>query len=250
MITMEKKGGIICIVMLLFVGLTITPAMGSMLKADIIRNTPTVYESPEMEKLVTIDFFDCTGNGPVKKIIELPESEWIKLRDELKDIRRSSNSAEESWNAQLLVLKEHNLISNDVTYESLTGRIVEKSKNMNFLRFLNRVETTPIINNSIFNAICAINFELINGSTFVFGLNTFMNLVGFDIVSVHKGYTNEGIETKGLLTRSTEPGEYIGLMFGFLGYWFGTKTGTGLYSDLVVSGFTVVTAWLPIPLVP
>ncbi|EMR75032.1 hypothetical protein MBGDF03_01218, partial [Thermoplasmatales archaeon SCGC AB-540-F20] len=40
------------------------------------------------------------------------------------------------------------------------------------------------------------------------------------------------------------------LCFGFLGYWFGTKTGTGLYSDLVVSGFAVVTAWLPIPLVP
>lgn len=246
---MKHTGGFVCLVMLLFVGLTITPSMGSMFKADVTKNT-TFYESTEMEKLVTIEFFDCTDVIPVKKIIELPESEWIELREKLRDIRRSDNSAEESWNAQLLVFKEHNLISNDVTYESILERIEEKSKNVNFLRFLNRIETTPIINNSIFNAICAINFELINGTTLVFGLNTFMNLVGFDIISFHKGYTNEGIETKGLLTRSTDPGEYIGFMFGFLGYWFGTKTGTGVYSDLIASGFTVITVWLPLPLIP
>jgi len=115
---------------------------------------------------------------------------------------------------------------------------------------MNRKKTTPIINNSIFNAICAIDFELVNGTTIVFGLNTFMNLVGFDIISIHKGYTNEGIETRGFLTRSTDPGEYIGFMFGFLGYWFGTKTGTGVYSDLTAAGFTVVTVWLPLPLIP
>lgn len=246
---MKHIRGFVCLVMLLFVGLTITPSMGSMFKADVTKNT-TFCESTEMEKLVTIEFFDCIDVVPVKKIIELPESEWVELCEKLRDIRRLDNSAEESWNAQLLVFKEHNLISNDVTYESILERIEEKSKNVNFLRFLNRIETTPIINNSIFNAICAINFELINGTTIVFGLNTFMNLVGFDIISIHKGYTNEGIETKGLLTRSTDPGEYIGFMFGFLGYWFGTKTGTGVYSDLIASGFTIVTVWLPLPLIP
>ena len=246
---MKHTGGFVCLVMLLFVGLTITPSMGSMLKADVTKNT-TFYESTEMEKLVTIEFFDCTDVVPVKKIIELPESEWIELREKLRDIRRTDNSAEESWNAQLLVFKEHNLISNDVTYESILERIEEKSKNVNLLRVMNRIKTTPIINNSIFNAICAINFELINGTTLVFGLNTFINLVGFDIISFHKGYTNEGIDTRGFLTRSTDPGEYIGFMFGFLGYWFGTKTGTAVYSDLIASGFTVATVWLPLPLIP
>lgn len=246
---MKRTGGFVCLVMLLFVGLTITPSMGSMFKADVTKNT-TFYESTEMGKLVTIEFFDCTDVVPVKKIIELPEYEWVELCEKLRDIRRTDNSAEESWNAQLLVFKEHNLISNDVTYESILERIEEKSKNVNLLRVMNRIKTTPIINNSIFNAICAINFELINGTTLVFGLNTFINLVGFDIISFHKGYTNEGIDTRGFLTRSTDPGEYIGFMFGFLGYWFGTKTGTAVYSDLIASGFTVVTVWLPLPLIP
>lgn len=247
---MNKKGGIFCIVMLLFVGLTITPAMGGILKADTTGNTKIFDKSLEMEKLVTIDFFDCTSIIPVKKIVEIPETELITLREKLKEIRESDKNAEESWNAQLSILKEHNLISYGVTYENLMGRIEEKSNKMNFLKLLNKIEITPIINNSIFNAICAINFELINGTTYVFGLNTFMNLVGFDIISFHKGYTNDGIETKGLLTRSNDPGEYAGFMFGFLGYWFGTKTGTGVYSDLVASGFTVITGWLPIPLNP
>ena len=247
---MNKKGGIICIVMLLFVGLTITPAMGSILKADNTSNTKICNKSLEMDELVTIDFFDYTSIIPVKKIVEIPETELIILREKLREIRESAKTAEESWNAQVSVLKEHNLISNNVPYEYLMEKIEEKSKKMNFLKFLNKFEITPIINNSIFNAICAINFELVNGTTYVFGLNTFMNLVGFDIVSIHRGYTNEGIETKGLLTRSNDPGEYAGFMFGFLGYWFGTKTGTGVYSDLVASGFTVITAWLPIPLNP
>jgi len=247
---MNKKGGIICIVMLLFVGLTITPAMGSILKADTTKNTKIFSKSLETEKLVIIDFIDCTGIIPVKKIVELPEVEWKELCNKLKEIRKSDKTTEESWNAQLSVLERYNLISNGVFYENLMDRIEEKSKNMNFLKILNKFETTPIINNSIFNAICAINFELINGTTYVFGLNTFMNVVGFDIISVHKGYTNDGIETKGLLTRSNDPGEYAGFMFGFLGYWFGTKTGTGVYSDLIASGFTVITAWLPIPLNP
>lgn len=247
---MNKKGGIICIVMLLFVGLTITPAMGSILKADNTSNTKIGDKSVETDELVTIEFFDCTGIIPVKKIVEIPETELIILHEKLREIRESATTMEESWNAQLSVLKEHNLISKDVPYENLMERIEKKSKRMNCLKFLNKFETTPIINNSIFNAICAINFELINGTTYVFGLNTFMNLVGFDIVSIHRGYTNDGIESKGLLTRSNDPGEYAGFMFGFLGYWYGTKTGTGVYSDLVVSGFTVITAWLPIPLNP
>ena len=98
--------------------------------------------------------------------------------------------------------------------------------------------------------MCAIDFELTNGTTFVFGLNTFVNYIGFDIISFHHGYATNWIDTKGLLTSSTPPGEYIGSMFGFLGYWLGEKTGTGGYSNVTVAGFTVFTAWLPIPVSP
>ncbi|UCD14438.1 MAG: hypothetical protein JSW60_03215 [Thermoplasmatales archaeon] len=246
-IFMKRNGGFVCMAVLLFVGLSITPAMGSMFRADTTRNTSILYESTEIEKPVTVEFFDCTGVATVKKVVQLSESEWKNLLEELREIRRSSTSAEESWNAQLFVLKEHNLISNDVTYESLNDRIMEKSKNMGIINAFNRVKTLPIINNSIFNAICGINFELSNGTTLVFGLNTFLNIVGFNIVSFHYGHTDEGIDTRGLFRRSNDPGEYVGFMFGFLGYWFGNRTGTGVYSDLIANGFTVITAWLPVP---
>ena len=98
--------------------------------------------------------------------------------------------------------------------------------------------------------MCAIDFELINGTTAVFGLNTFINYVGFDIVSFHKGYATGGIDTKGLITKSTPPGTYVGFMFGFLGYWLGEKVIAGVYSNVTVAGFTVITTWLPIPLFP
>ncbi|MFW6149357.1 MAG: hypothetical protein ACOC6D_05835 [Atribacterota bacterium] len=241
---MKRTGGIICLVVLLFVGMAIAPAMGSIFRAGIANNALTSYESAETEELVTIDFFDFTGETPIKKVIQLPRSEWIDLRNELKNIRTTSKSTEEAWNAQLLVLKEHDLISNDVTYESLNEKFEVKSN------VVNRVKTLPIINNSIFNAMCAVNFEFVNGTTLVFGLNTFINIVGFNIISLHKGYTTEGIETKGLLTRTTVPGEYVGFMFGFLGYWLGTREKAGVYSDLIASGFTVITLWLPIPLFP
>jgi len=196
------------------------------------------------------DFFDCTGVIPIKKEITLPKSDWIALRNELRTIRKSSTSIEESLNAQLTVFKEYNLISNDVTYKNFISKAVEKSKNSNLPRIFNKIQTTPIINNSIFNAMCVINFDLTNGTTAVFGLNTFINYIGFDIVSFHRGYAIDGIDTKGILSREAPPGEYVGFMFGFFGAWIGEKISTGFYSNVTVAGFSVITAWLPIPVFP
>jgi hypothetical protein len=226
---------------LLIFGLSITPVMGSLYNADVTRNNLTDDE------LISVEFVDYTAEIPVKKTISMLESELQQIRSELRDIIKSDSSETESWNAQIKVLKKHNLISQDTTYEKIKQRFIEKSKNNNIARIFNTPKILPIINNSIFNAICGINFELTNGTTLVFGLNTFINLVGFDIISVHYGHTEEGIETSGLLSRSTSPGQFAGFMFGFLGYWLGTKTGTGIYSDLIVNGFSVITIWLPIP---
>ena len=73
---------------------------------------------------------------------------------------------------------------------------------------------------------------------------------GFDIISFHKGYATNGIQTNGLISDSVPPGEYAGFMFGFFGYWFGVKTSTGVYSSVTVAGLTIITVWLPIPLNP
>lgn len=246
---MKKTMGIVCIVILLFVGLSITPAMGSMQKADMMNQSDIRY-CFETEELVTIDFVGCTGGVPVKTEVKLSQSEWAALRNELNVIRRSSESSEQSLNEQFSVLKKYNIISNDFSSGTRLSRRVKKLSSINTPRFLNRMGITPIINNSLFNAMCAIDFELTNGTTFVFGLNTFINYIGFDIVSFHHGYAINGIDTKGLLTSSTPPGEYVGSMFGFLGYWLGERTGTGGYSNVTVAGFTIFTAWLPIPVVP
>jgi len=244
---MRKNRGFVVLVMLLFIGLSITPAMGSLYDADATRNKLIVNKIKDLDELINVEFVDYTAETPVKKVISMPESKWQQIRNELRDIIKTDSSEKESWDAQIKVLKEYKLISTDVTYKSINERFIEKSKNTNFARILNKPMIPPIINNSIFNAICGINFELTNGTTLVFGLNTFINLVGFDIISVHYGYAAEGIETRGLLSRTTSQGKFIGFMFGFLGYWLGTKTGTGIYSDLIANGFSVITVWLPIP---
>lgn len=247
MIFMRKYGGFVYMVVLLIVGLSLTPAMGSMYKADEKIETVIPNELDQIENYVTVEFFDYTGDVAVKKSIQLPESKWEYIRGQLKDINELSSSVEESWNAQLKILKEYDFISKDVTYDILNEKMIKKSRNIGFLNSLSKIGILPIINNSVFNAICGINFELTNGTILVFGLNTFLNIVGFDIISVHYGYSPEGIETRGLLSRSSSPGTFIGFMFGFLGYWLGTKTGVGIYTDLIANGFTVITVWLPIP---
>ena len=231
---MKKGGAIFCIIILLFAGLSISPAVGSILEAR---------DTGEGES-VTVSFWDCTEKRPVKKVLNLAESELNDIRIQLREIRKTSKSIEESFNAQFTIFKEHGLISDDVTYESLKEKFNERFKNKPF-----RPLRKPIAENVIINAICAISFEIDDGNNFVFGLNTFMNYVGLDIISFHLGHTSSGITTfGGLLAQSVEPGNYTGVMFGFLGYWFGTKTGMGTYSDLIAAGFSVMTAWFPVPL--
>ena len=234
---MKQKTTILCTV-LLFVGLAISPATGGF-EADEAIN----YNTLGGDDVVTVYFWDCTVKPKEKIVIELSESEWNNLRDELREIRTTSESIEESFDAQFALLKEYDFISYEITYEILEQKAMDAFKNKN-----PRPAREPLIDNAIFNAMCAINFELDSGSTtYVFGLNTFIELIGFDIISFHSGHSPDGIETKGVLEQSTDPGDYFGSMFGFLGYWGGTRTGIGKYKDLVIAGFTVFTAWLPSP---
>jgi len=234
MINMKKWGGIFCIITLLFAGLSIPPAVGSIFDADDTHEGDTI----------SIYFWDCTGKRPTKQIIELSENKWNNLKEQISEVRKTSKSFEESFNAQFTIFKQFGFNSIDSSYELLQEKASERFKNKPY-----RLPSKPIPENVILNAICAINFQLDSGTTFVFGLNTFMNLVGLDIISFHKGNTSNEITTfGGLLAQKADPGEYVGFMFGFLGYWAGTKTGTGFYSDLIVAGFTVMTAWVPIPL--
>lgn len=232
MIIMKKGGAIICIIILLLAGLSISPAVGGILEAA---------EAGE-DEIVQVTFWDCTKKRPVEQVLELTESEYNDIKVKLRDIQKTSKSIEESYNAQFTVFKQHGLISDDVTYESLAEKFNEKSKNKPLRRL-----RTPLNGSFILNAICAINFEMESGDTLVFGLNTFMNYVGLNIISVHLGHFPNGITTfGGLLAQSVGMGNYTGLMFGFLGYWFGTRTGTGTYSDVLVAGFSVITFWYQI----
>ncbi len=221
-----KKGGIICFIVLLVAVFMITPAMGDLIKAD------------DKIDYVTIELFDTTGKIPIKKEIEITKEEWNILREELREKRGNDEFLE----AQFDVLKEHGFVSNDFSYDQYLKNVQEKSYNGLFSRL---PQPDPLINNSNFNGMCGISFEL-NGTTLVFGLNSFVNLVGFNIISFHKGYATDGISTFGLVQRTSEPGEYVGTMFGFLGSWFGEKTMTGVYSDVTCTGFTVLTGWLPV----
>jgi hypothetical protein len=238
-----KKGGIIVILLLLIVGLSSSSVLSSIPNADTIQTTSSIQKINN--DMITITFFDYTAARVIKKDISLTKSEWLDLKKELRNIRTSSTTIEESITAQLQVFKKYNLISNDITYETLLMKSIQKSKTVP--KNTHKLFTTPIINNSVFNAMCAIDFELINGTTAVFGLNTFINYIGFDIISFHYGYAVNGIDTKGIIQRSNQPGKYAGVMFGFLGYWLGEKTLPGFYTNVTAAGFTVITGWLPIP---
>lgn len=225
---MIKRGIIFCIIILLLTGLTVSPGLGSIIEANDSEH-------------VSVYFWDLTGEKPVKKVLQFTNYQWTSLNNKIKEIKTTSSSVEKSLNAQFALFKQYGLISYDMTYQILEEKAGQVFANINHKSLRN-----PLLNNTIINAICAIDFELNNGTTFVFGLNTFINLIGFNIFSIHKGYTHGGIHTSGILKQSTSSGTYIGFMFGLLGYWFGTKTGTGTYSDLTVAGFTVFTTWFPI----
>jgi hypothetical protein len=229
---MKKLGGIFCIIILLFAGLLVPPAIGSIVEA-------VDFEEGEY---VTVYFWDCTGKRPVKQGLELLKSDWEELKNKLNEVRATSASFEELFNAQGELYKQYGFNTVSSSFDQLDERAGKR-----FSKEIFKQPRNPLPENFIVNAICAISFTLDTCDTFVFGLNTFMNLVGLDIVSVHRGNTTGGITTfGGLLEQTAGPGDYIGFMFGFLGYWSGTKTGTGTYSDLNCAGFTVITSWIPI----
>jgi hypothetical protein len=237
---MKHMGKMSVIIIFTLVGLAIAPATGSIYEA-----TDEKYTT---EKMVDIEIWDFTQQQPISTIYQLPESQWTQIKQELDDVSQSSENFEDMMYHQLTILQKHELISANVDVTSLKTQMITQSISQRLFQKL--LVRDSILNNSVISAMCAINFELANGTTFVFGLNSFINLIGFNIVSAHTGYSPTGIEAKGLLSKTTTPGDFFGFMFGFLGYWYGEKTGTGQYSSLTAAGFTFITAWFPVPELP
>jgi hypothetical protein len=240
---MKIKSKIIILSVLLIGSMMITPALASTTQAEY--QTRSLTKNPET---ITVEFIDCTGVIPVKKEITLSKTEWKSITEELKTISSSETTMSGKFAAQLSVFQKHNLVSQDINIDALLVKFNKKTNYEIFRSLQDRVPKRLPINNSIFSALSAISFSLENenGSTLVFGLNTFINIIGFNIVSVHKGYATDGIQTTGLISASVPPGEYAGFIFGFFGYWFGEKISTGVYSNLTVAGLAIITAWVPV----
>jgi hypothetical protein len=241
---MKIKSKIIILSVLLIGSMMITPALASTTQAEY--QTRSFIKNPET---ITVEFIDCTGVIPVKKEITLSKTEWKSITEELKTISSSETTMGGKFAAQFSVFQKHNLVSQDINIDALLVKFNKKTNNGIFRLLQEREPKSLPINNSIFSALSAISFSLENenGSTLVFGLNTFINIIGFNIVSVHKGYAPDGIQTTGLISASVPPGEYAGFIFGFFGYWFGEKISTGVYSNLTCAGLAIITAWVPLP---
>jgi hypothetical protein len=231
---MKLRGGIICLTVLLVAGFLITPALGSANKASYMT---TMIDANNTS--VTLEFVDCTGITPLKKEVTLSKAEWTSIRTELQTATKDASSASDAFLMQLAVFQKHGLVSQETNSDSLLMKFKQRSS-------LHQIPRTLALNNTLFSAMSAITYTLENGTTAVFGLNTFINWIGFDIVSFHKGYAVSGITTNGLISKSVPPGQYVGAMFGFFGYWYGTKTTVAVYSDVTVAGLTIITGWLPI----
>ena len=241
---MKTERKIIFLSVLLVGILLIPPALSSTTKA-----TNPIKSLNKNLDFITVDFIDYTGVNPVKKEIALSKAEWMSITKELQTRSISETTMSSKFAAQISVLQKHGLVSHDTTIDSLLIKFNKKT-NMGLFRSLQeRIPRNLPINNSIFSALSAITFtmENENGSAFVFGLNTFINYIGFNIISLHKGYATEGIQTNGLITKSVPPGEYAGFIFGFFGYWFGEKISSGVYSNLTVAGLGIITFWVPVP---
>jgi hypothetical protein len=236
---LERK--IIILSVLLFSSMMITPALASTTQAEykISKNNRTLDTT-------TIEFIDCTGKIPIKKQITLSKTEFNTITTELQSIARSSSTMKEQFTAQLSLLKKHGLVSQDTNINTLLEKFDKKTHTVLYQSLQQRFSHSTPINNTLFSALSAISFTLENenGSTLVFGLNTFINLIGFNIISLHKGYAPEGIQTNGLISGSVPPGEYTGFIFGFFGYWFGEKISTGVYTNLTCSGLGIITGWV------
>jgi hypothetical protein len=185
---------------------------------------------------------DCTGRTPVKTTVQLPHNQWITMQKEISDLYAKHLSAYNTFTAQVTILQHYHLIAPTANPNSVTSHFQQTAAQHPRL-----FHSLPIINDSNINAMCAIFFTLKNGTTAVLGLNSFVNLIGFDIISFHHGNATGGIQTSGLVNKQTPPGPYVGVMFGFLGYWYGDRTGVGTYGNLTAAGFTIITAWVPIP---
>jgi len=241
---MKIKNKIIFLSVLLVGSLMITPVLASTAQAG--NHTKSINKNLDS---ITVEFIDCTGIVPVKRDITLSKTEWSSMSEELQTIAKSETTMKGTFAAQLSVFKKHGLVSSDTNIDVLLLKFNKRTNHVLVQSLLQRGPRSLPINNSIFSALSAISFSLENenGSTLVFGLNTFINIIGFNIVSVHKGYAPDGIQTNGLISDSVPPGEYTGFIFGFFGYWFGEKISTGVYSNLTCAGLAIITAWVPLP---
>ena len=191
--------------------------------------------------LTTIDFVDCTGRLPIKKTVQMPHEQWVALQKDMQEIRTANLPAKETFAAEVRILQTYHLVSDTVTPDQIYDRFYQTST-----PHQRQTSLLPILSNSNINAMCAISFQMSSGTNVVLGLNSFINLIGFDIVSFHMGTITSSIQTIGLIQKTTPPGQYAGFMFGFLGYWFGTRQSVGVYTDLIAAGFTIITVWVPI----
>ncbi len=235
---MKLRGGIIYLAVLLVASLMITPALGSKSQAG-----NQIKSFSKNLDTVTVDFVDCTGAIPVKKEITLSKAEWNSITTELQAISSSGTSMKETFAAQLAVFQKHHLVSQDINSDTLLNKFNHRTSTEK-IRFLQQMIHPTPLNNTLFSIISAITYTLTNGTTIVLGLNSFINYIGFNIISFHKGYATGGIQTNGVISDSVPPGEYVGFMFGFFGYWYGTKTSTAVYSSVTVAGLTFITLWV------
>jgi hypothetical protein len=241
---MKTESKIIILSVLLIGSLLVTPILASTTQAE--------YQTKSINKnidKITLEFIDCTGVVPVKKQVTLSKTEWKTITEELQTKAKSETTMKGKFAAQLSIFQKHGLVSQDTNVDNLLIKFNKKTNSALWRSLQERESKSLPINNSIFSALSAISFSLENenGSTLVFGLNTFINIIGFNIVSLHKGYAPDGIQTNGLISDSVPPGEYTGFIFGFFGYWFGEKISTGVYTNLTCAGLAIITAWVEIP---
>ena len=225
------------LVFLILLGLTMGFSSATTIKTF---KKETLLENNEMVDVTVLEFL---GEKTIKSVKKMSADEVKTLYREFKRVdEKKSLSFEEKFDEKVLILKEMGLIENFLSCREMREKAFEKWKNVEVLKeFLNKKAG----GNAVFNMFSSIAFGL-KGLNVVAGLNTFIPIVGLDLFSFHAGTSKMGISTNGVFGQQNgESGNYVGVMFGFFGYWIGI--GFVVYPQLVCLGVTIATMWLPVP---
>jgi len=171
-----KKNVIVFGIVLLFLGLTITPTINS----SFVNINSEEDEQNEDEEYVEVEIYDFKGYyGFEKTVKKLTIDECENLQNDLDSIQIDDLSLETAVKQKIKIVKKYNLIHENYTFDEMQ-RIFNKQKNFNYKMAFGGIIGTKLnqtlkndISNTLYNLLSLITFNIRGVDGLTFGLPPF-----------------------------------------------------------------------------